>query len=328
MADARFDVLGIGNAIVDILSQCEDTFLVNEQIAKGAMTLIEEDRAEELFEKMGPATTVSGGSAANTAAGVASLGGRAAYIGKIHDDQLGAVFAHDMKALKIHYATPPERHGRPTACCMIFITPDGQRSMNTFLGASTDLGEDSIDETVVRDSLVTYLEGYLFDKPAAKEAFYKASEYAHAHGRKVALTLSDSFCVNRHRADFQKLVAEKVNILFANEAEACALYEKNSLEEVLPLLCKSCEIVAVTRSEKGSLVLKDGVVTHVDAAPVHRVVDTTGAGDLYAAGFLYGYTQGRDMLACGRIASIAAAEVIGHIGPRPQTHLKKLITEI
>jgi sugar/nucleoside kinase (ribokinase family) len=322
---ARFDVIGIGNAIVDILSTAEDAFLAQEGIAKGAMTLIDASRAETLFDKMGTATTVSGGSAANTIAGLASLGGRGAYIGKVFADQLGAVFTHDMKALGVHYRTAPATDGLPTACCIILVTPDGQRSMNTFLGASTDFSAADLDEESIAASAITYLEGYLFDKPPAKEAFARAAALAHKHGRKVALTLSDSFCVDRHRDGFRKLVKEGTDIIFANEAEVCALYQTLVLDDALPQLAQDCALAVVTRSEKGSLILTGGRQVTVQAEKIGRVVDTTGAGDLYAAGFLYGLTHNHTMEECGRIASICAAEVISHIGPRPQENLRELV---
>jgi sugar/nucleoside kinase (ribokinase family) len=325
MSNRRFDVLGIGNAIVDILSQSTDVFLENEGISKGTMTLIDEERANTLFKKMATTTVVSGGSAANTMAGIASLGGASAYIGKVFDDQLGAIFGRDMQAIGVHYATPPATMGASTACCMIFITPDGQRSMNTFLGASTDLSTEELDDSLSRDAGVTYLEGYLFDKPPAVAAFIKAAAAAHANGNKVALSLSDPFCVNRHRDAFAKLVSESVDILFANEAEATALYEKNSLEEAIPLLAAACELVVVTRSEQGALILNGGKQIKVAADKVEKVVDTTGAGDLFAAGFLYGYARGFDLEKCGKIGAICAAEVISHVGPRPQTSLADLV---
>ncbi|MBY0428429.1 MAG: adenosine kinase, partial [Alphaproteobacteria bacterium] len=316
---------GIGNAIVDIIAQAEDDFLRREDIHKGSMTLIDADRAKQLFEKMGPTTTVSGGSAANTVAGIAGLGGKAAYIGKVFKDHLGGGFAHDMKALGIHYPTPAAETGAPTACCIILVTPDGQRSMNTFLGASTDFSVGDVDEASIAASQVVYLEGYLFDKPPAKEAFYQAVRLAKKHGRKVALSLSDGFCVDRHRADFHSLLKEGVDILFANEVEATALFQKNSLEESLASIAAAAPIAVVTRSEKGALVLSKGQTYKVAIEPVAKVVDTTGAGDSYAAGFLYGLTHGFDLPACGRIAAICAAEIISHIGPRPQTNLKKLL---
>lgn len=325
MPELKYDVVGIGNAIVDILAQAEDDFLRREDIHKGSMTLIDAARAADLFDKIGPTTTVSGGSAANTVAGIAGLGGSAAYIGRVHDDQLGKGFAHDMKALKIHYPTKAATTGAPTACCIIMVTPDGQRSMNTFLGASTDFSTSDVDEDTIAASQVTYLEGYLFDKPPAMEAFYLAVKLAHKHGRKVALTLSDGFCVDRHRAEFQALLKQGVDILFANEVEAMALYEKNNLEEALPLIADACPLTIITRSEKGAYILSGGRTITVHAEPVAKVVDTTGAGDSFAAGFLYGLTHGHALPECGRIASICAAEVISHLGPRPQTNLQKLV---
>lgn len=325
MSSVPFDVVGIGNAIVDLLAHASDAFLVNEGIHKGTMTLVDEARAGALLAKMNDPQRSSGGSAGNTVAGIAALGGRAAYIGKVHDDENGRVFANDLKKLGIHFSSVPAKAGASTACCMIFITPDGQRSMNTYLGACVDLGPNEIDETLIAKSRITYLEGYLFDKPEAKEAFYVAANFAQKHGRKVALTLSDPFCVNRHRADFVKLIGEKVDILFANESEACALFEKNTLDEVLTVLGNLCELAVVTRSEDGSVILHNGKVIPIKAAPVVKVEDTTGAGDLYAAGFLYGYTQGKELAECGRIASICAAEVISHVGPRPMKDLKGLI---
>ncbi|MBI3419894.1 MAG: adenosine kinase [Proteobacteria bacterium] len=325
MPQRRFDVLGIGNAIVDMLAKASDDFVNAENIHKGVMTLIDESRAAELFGKMPPPIIASGGSAANTMAGLAGLGGHAAYIGRVHDDHWGGLFSHDMKAIGVHYETKPAVMGLPTACCLIFITPDGQRSMNTFLGASTELSTDDLEEDLIRDSAVTYLEGYLFDKDPAQEAFVLAARLAHKYGNKVALTLSDPFCVNRHRAAFQKLVSAGVDILFANEAEVCALYEKNSVEEVLPLLAGACELAIITRSEEGSLILNKRKQVKITAEKVVRVVDSTGAGDLYAAGFLFGYTRGMDLQKCGLIGSVCAAEVISHVGPRPQADLKKLI---
>ena len=325
MSDTKYDVVGIGNAIVDILAQCEDEFLRREDIHKGSMTLIDAERAAHLYEKIGPTTMVSGGSAANTIAGIAGLGGTAAYIGRVHKDDLGHGFTHDMKALGIHYPTAAAETGLSTACCIILVTPDGQRSMSTFLGASTDFSLADMDEDTIAASQIVYLEGYLFDKPPAKEAFYQAVRLAKKHGRKVALSLSDGFCVDRHREDFHALLKEGVDILFANEVEATALFQKNSLEESLPAIAAACPIAVVTRSEKGALILS-GEKTHtVYAEAVAKVVDTTGAGDSYAAGFLYGLTHGYDLPSCGRIASICAAEVISHIGPRPQTNLKKLL---
>ncbi len=324
MTRKRFDVLGIGNAIVDVLATSTDDFLNAEAIPKGVMTLVDAGRAEDLFRKMGSATTVSGGSAANTMVGLAALGGKAAYIGRLRDDRLGALFSRDMKAAGVHFTTPLAGSGPPSASCMILITPDGHRSMNTYLGASTDLSGAELDEEISRDAAVTYLEGYLFDKPPAQEAFAAAARHAHSHGNKVALTLSDPFCVNRHREAFQNLVAQSVDILFANEMEACALYRRNNLEDVFPLLVRHCEVAVVTRSGDGSVILSGGKRIDIKAEPVAKIVDTTGAGDLYAAGFLFGYTHGMDLRDCGLIGSICAAEIISHVGSRPQADLRKL----
>ncbi len=325
MASTDYDVLGIGNAIVDVLAQADDAFLETNEIAKGAMTLIDADRATNLYERMGSGVEVSGGSAANTIAGIASLGGKAAYIGKVRDDQLGEVFAHDIRATGVEYVTPFLTDGPPTARCLILVTPDAQRSMNTFLGASSLLTPADVDDKLVAAAGITYMEGYLFDPPQAKEAFYKAAATAHEAGRKVALTLSDAFCVDRHRADFQHLVAREVDILFANESEITSLYETDSFDDAMARVRTECEIAALTRSEKGSVIVRGDEQHSVPAEPVDTIVDTTGAGDLYAAGFLYGFSQGKDLATCGRIGSIAAAEVISHFGARPETDLKTLI---
>lgn len=329
MTQAKYGLLTIGNALVDILAPSSEEF-VNEQMEKhginrNSMNLIDQKRALELYGDMGPATEASGGSAGNTMAAYASFGGNGAYIGKVGKDQLGEVFRHDLKAMGVNHPTAPAETGTATGRCMILITPDGDRTMNTFLGAAVELGPDDIDEQLVRDSAVTYLEGYLFDPPMAMEAFYKAAKIAHEAGRKVSLSLSDPFCVGRHRAAFRDLIEGHIDILFANEEEAKSLYEVETLEEVYPILSKKCEIVAITRSEKGSVILNGESVTEVNAVPVAKVVDTTGAGDVYAAGFLFGYTEGKDMAECGRLGSIAAAEVISHVGPRPLVVLKELM---
>jgi sugar/nucleoside kinase (ribokinase family) len=324
---AGTDVVGIGNAIVDVLAETDDGFLIAEGIAKGGMTLIDTARAEALYARMPPGIEMSGGSAANTIAGIASLGGRCSYIGKVADDQLGAVFAHDIRAIGVDFATRPLVGGEPTARCLILITPDAQRSMNTFLGVSSFLGEEDIDPALVGSAQVTYLEGYLFDRPEAKKAFFAAARIAHKAGRKVALTLSDSFCVNRHHAEFIELVGQ-VDILFANESEAAALTGEAGFEASVASLARRCAIVCVTHGAAGSSIAADGVIHKIDAAPVERLVDTTGAGDLYAAGVLYGITAGYDLPTAGRIGSIAAAEAISHIGPRPQRSLKALVDSI
>lgn len=324
MNKTTYDVLAVGNAIVDIISHETDAFLTANALAKGAMTLIDQDQSQALYDKMGTTIEQSGGSAANTVAGIASFGGKCAYIGKVADDQFGRVFNHDMKAIGVDHSTAFATCGTPTAQCLIAVTPDGQRTMSTYLGISTEISPQDLDETKIRDAKVVYLEGYLFDKPSAKQAFQSAAEIAHDAGRQVALTLSDGFCVERHREAFRDLVANHVDILFANEQELMALYETNHFEDAITLVENDCSIVAVTRGEKGSVILWDGQEHTIDAQPVDQVIDTTGAGDLYAAGFLYGYTQEKSATECGRLGSIAAAEVISHMGARPEKQLADL----
>ncbi|MDB5366825.1 MAG: putative carbohydrate/purine kinase [Rhodospirillales bacterium] len=324
MTASRYDVLGIGNAIVDVIAQIDDQFLVQNQVTRGAMTLIDDERAEQLYAAMPAGLEMSGGCAGNTVAGVASLGGRAAYIGKVRNDQLGAVFTHDIRAGDIEFTTSPAMMGPPTARCLILVTPDGERSMSTFLGACTTLSTDDIDAELVGASAVTYLEGYLFDPPAAQQAFYEAARIAHKAGRKVALTLSDSFCVDRHRAAFRDLVEGHVDILFANEHEIASLYE-TSFDEAAAIVRTKCDLACLTRGAKGSLILSPAEAVTVPAAPVDKVVDTTGAGDLYAAGFLYGWATGRSPAQAGRIGSIAAGTIIAQVGARPQRRLADLI---
>lgn len=325
MATASYDVIGVGNAIVDVLSPTEDAFLQEHGLDKGMMTLIDTDRARSLYDAMGTGVEVSGGSAANTLAGVASLGGTAAYIGKVRNDTLGGVFHHDINAIGVDYRTPAATDGESTARCLIFVTPDAQRTMQTYLGISVHLGPGDIDEAAIQSAQITYLEGYLFDPPEAKKAFVKAAEIAHAAGRKVALTLSDPFCVDRHRAEFMHLISGHIDIVFANEEETKSLFEVDNFDAALQQMRGHCEIAALTRSEKGSVIVAGDEVHIVDAAPVDRVVDTTGAGDLFAAGFLYGLTWGRDLADCGRIGGLAAAEIIGHYGARPEVSLKDLL---
>jgi sugar/nucleoside kinase (ribokinase family) len=322
---AQYDVIGIGNAIVDVLSHADDSFLAENRIEKGAMTLIDTARAEELYARMGPGIEVSGGSAANTMAGIASLGGRAAYVGKVCEDQLGAVFRHDIRSAGVHYTTPAATEGAPTARCLILVTPDAQRSMNTYLGASVELGPEDVDEAEIRAAAVTYLEGYLWDPPRAKEAFRKAAAIAHESGRKVSLSLSDAFCVHRHRVEFLALYNDHIDLLFANEAECLALFEVGSFEQALAALRGHGGVTVVTRGALGAAVISGGEVCTVPAEPVAHVVDTTGAGDLFAAGFLHGYTQGRPLAECARIGAIAAAEIIGHLGARPDESLAGLV---
>jgi sugar/nucleoside kinase (ribokinase family) len=324
MSDANIDVLGIGNAIVDVLAHSDDAFLTTNNIEKGSMSLIDTARADELYGLMAPAVEISGGSAANTMVGVAGLGGKAAYLGKVRNDQLGAVFAHDIAAAGVSYDTAKALGGEPTARCLIMVTPDAQRSMNTFLGASATLSPDDVDEGFVGTAAITYLEGYLFDPAPAKEAFYKAAHAAHRAGRKVALTLSDSFCVDRYRDEFLHLIETQVDVLFANESELKALYQTDSFDDGLQALRNHCPVAGLTRSEHGSVILWDDEVHVVSAVPVDKVVDTTGAGDLYAAGFLYGLARDMDAKACGQLGSMAAAEIISHFGARPEADLKAL----
>jgi sugar/nucleoside kinase (ribokinase family) len=326
------DVLGIGNAIVDVLADADDAFIARHGLVKGAMTLIDADRVEVLMEAAGVTVERSGGSAGNTIAGVASLGGRAAYIGKVTADRLGRVYADDIRALGVHFETvplDPAVAGTPsTARSLIIVTPDAQRTMNTYLGACVELSPADVDAPLVAASAVTYLEGYLWDKPAAKEAFVTAAEIAHASGRDVSLTLSDSFCVDRHRESFLDLVAQHIDILFANEAELKALYQTPSLADAVAAVRGRCRVTAVTRSEHGSILLSGDELVEIAAEPIDRLVDTTGAGDLYASGVLFGLTRGLPLGLCGRLGSIAAAEVITHLGPRPQVRLSDLVAPL
>jgi sugar/nucleoside kinase (ribokinase family) len=324
MITATYDILGIGNAIVDVVARADDGFLSRHDMHKGAMILIDAAMADTIYAAMPPGQESSGGSAANTCAVAAGLGSRVAYIGKVAGDQLGGVFRHDIEAAGVHFSTAPLSAGAPTARCLILVTPDGQRTMNTFLGACVTLSEDDVDPALVAASAVTYLEGYLFDPPEARAAFRKAADAAHAAGRRVALSLSDAFCVNRYREAFLDLVVNQVDILFANETEITALYERNSFEEAAEAARKDVALAVLTRSEAGSLILQGGQTVRV-AAEHARVVDTTGAGDAYAAGFLAGLTSGKSLEICGRMGSIAAAEVISHFGARPQTDLRKLM---
>jgi len=327
MTQASIDVVGIGNAIVDVIAHTEEEFLAREGLVKGTMTLIDADRADALYQMMGPAIESSGGSAGNTMAGVASLGGKGAYIGKVRDDLLGQVFRHDITAIGVRFDTPAATSGPGTARCLILVTSDGQRTMNTYLGACVDLGPADIDPEIISASQVTYLEGFLFDPPQAQEAFRKAAAIAHAAGRRVALSLSDPFCVGRHRAAFRDLVEEHVDILFANEAEICSLYETDDFAAAAAAVRGRVAIAALTRSAAGSVVLTNGAEHKVDAAPIARVVDTTGAGDLYASGFLYGLTRGLPLPTCGKLGSLCAAEIIGHFGGRPEAKLSDLVAK-
>ncbi len=322
---ATFDVVGIGNALVDVIAHAGDAFLVEHQLVKGSMELIDTERAVHLYRALGQAVEMSGGSAANTMCGVASFGGRAAYIGKISDDDLGAVFGHDLNAVGVAFR-PGGPHGdTPTGRCIIVVTPDAQRTMNTYLGVSSLLSSDDLDEATIAAGAVLYMEGYLYDRDDAKKAFRRAASVAHAHGRKVSLTLSDSFCVDRHRADFVTLVRDDVDILFGNGEELMSLYEVASMDEAIAAVRTQCELAAITVGKDGSVVVTPETVHAVPADHVARVLDTTGAGDLYAAGFLYGYSRALSLDECARLGSLAAGEVISHVGPRPLVELRTLL---
>jgi sugar/nucleoside kinase (ribokinase family) len=318
------DVVGIGNAIVDIIGRCDDAFLAKHGRAKGSMQLVDAATVAQLYEAMGPGVEISGGSVANTMVGIASFGGRAGFIGRTASDQFGEVFRHDIRAAGVTFNTPPATDGEPTARSLILVTPDGQRTMNTFLGVSPRLGSGEVDAGLIRSARIVYLEGYLFDQPEAKAAFRQAAEIAAKAGRQVALSLSDAFCVGRHRAEFLDLVRNSVDILFANEAEITSLYETPSFDEAARRAQADTRLAALTRSEKGSVILADGAPIAMPAAPVAKVVDTTGAGDLYAAGFLFGIATGKDLETAGRLGSLAAAEIISHVGARPEARLAEL----
>jgi sugar/nucleoside kinase (ribokinase family) len=320
MATPALDILGIGNAIVDVVAPVTDAFLSRHDMHKGAMALIDTQAADRLYAAMPPAQESSGGSAANTCAVAALLGARVAYLGKVADDQLGGVFRHDIQAVGVKFPTEPLTGGAPTARCLIAVTPDGQRTMNTYLGACVSFGPADIDAGLVADAAVTYLEGYLFDPPEAQAAFRAAAAAAHAAGRRVALSLSDAFCVDRHRAAFLDLVKNDVDILFANESEIAALYECNDLADAIEAVRHDVALAAITRGEAGSTIVQGARTVDV-AAVATKVVDTTGAGDAYAAGFLAAFTAGHDLGACGHLGSVAAAEVISHYGARPQRDL-------
>ena len=327
MTQLTADVAGIGNAIVDVLARADDAFVAKHGLHKGTMTLIDGQRAETLYAAMGSAREVSGGSAANTLAGVAALGGKGAFIGKVRNDQLGGIFRHDIEALGVAFDTPPATAGDPTARCLIFVTPDAQRTMNTYLGAAVSLGPGDVDPETVQGAKVLYLEGYLFDPPAAQEAFVAAARLAHAVGRKVALSLSDPFCVTRHREAFRILVEGHVDLLFANLVEAETLTGAKGAEAAADALAGKAEVVVITQSEKGALVLSGSERHRVPAVPPRQLVDSTGAGDLFAAGFLVGYTRGKALADCGRLGALAATECIEHFGARPERDLKALAAE-
>ena len=325
MTSVQYDVLGIGNAIVDVIAQTEEDFLVKHRMQKGTMALIDEARAAQIYEAMGPTIESSGGSAANTIVGVASFGARAAFVGKVKKDTLGDVFAHDIRAAGVAFETRPATDGPSTARCYVLITPDGERTMNTYLGAAQNLHPRDIDPNMIGRAAITYLEGYLWDPKDAKDAFVKAAKAAHDAGRKVALTLSDAFCVDRYRAEFLDLMRKgTVDIVFANEGELKSLYETADFHAAIGQLRNDARFAVVTRSEQGCVVVTAGSVTPVPAFPIDRLVDTTGAGDLFAAGFLVGLAHGSDHTTCGKFAALAAAEVIQHVGARPQQSLKAL----
>jgi sugar/nucleoside kinase (ribokinase family) len=325
MTSAKYDVLGIGNAIFDVLVQTDEKFLGDHGMTKGGMALIDEARALSIYRDMGPAVEMSGGSAANTIVGIANLGARAAYVGKVRDDQIGRLYAHDIRAAGVAFETPAAADGPATGCSYILVTPDGERTMNTYLGAAQELTPADIDAAQVAASAVLYLEGYLWDPKSAKEAFVKASTIAHQAGRQVALTLSDSFCVGRYRDEFLELMrGGTADLIFANEAELGSLYQTADFDAALTQLRRDIPLGIVTRSEKGCVVASKDGVTAVPAFPITKVVDTTGAGDLFAAGFLFGLVRGASHENAGRLGALAAAEVIQHIGARPQVSLKEL----
>ncbi|MER2519205.1 MAG: adenosine kinase [Bdellovibrionales bacterium] len=339
---STYDVCAIGNALVDIIAESTDDFLKEHNIAKGSMTLSDAERSATLYDTIGPAVEVSGGSAANTVAGIASFGGTAAFMGKVKADQFGAIFRHDLHAHGVHFATPPvteerrqvirdttpdRRAGAPTGRCLILVTPDAQRSMVTYLGAAVEFGPEDIQDDILRDSRVTYLEGYLFDPPEAKKAFHLAARIVREAGRTLALTLSDTFCVDRHRAEFLELIHGKVDLLFANQSELLSLCQTNDLQTALAQArgLGDNKIIVTTRSEKGAIIMRGQETVEVPAIAVDKVVDTTGAGDLFAAGFLFGLSRGQSLAESGHLGATAAAEVISHYGPRPQQKLKDLI---
>lgn len=327
MARDGWDICGIGNAIVDVVAPAPEAFLSKHAMRKGSMALISTDEAEALYMEMPPGQESSGGSAANTCAVAAGLGAKVAFLGLVADDPLGNAFRRDVAAGGVHFPTPPAKGKTPTARCLILVTPDGQRTMNTYLGACVGFGEADLDEDVVRSSRITYLEGYLFDPPAAQAAFRRAATLAREAGQQVALSLSDAFCVDRHRAAFREFIPAGVDILFANEAEVCSLYQENSFDAAARRAAADVRLAVLTRSEDGSVVLRGEERIEVSAAPA-TVVDTTGAGDAYAAGFLAAYAAGRDLASCGRLGSLAAAEVIGHMGARPKADLRAMAKQV
>jgi adenosine kinase len=328
MAAPAFDVLGIGNAIVDVIARTEDDFLIRQRMRKGTMQLIDTPAAERIYEAMGPSVQVSGGSAANTVVGAAGLGARAAFIGKVKDDELGRIFAHDIKAAGVSFATPPAVDGPPTGRCYVLVTPDGERTLNTYLGAAQDLHPNDIEVDAISAAAIVYLEGYLWDPPHAKEAFLKAATIAHAGGRSVALSLSDAFCVDRYRPEFLHLIrSHTVDLIFANERELHSLYQTSDFDAAVNQLRTDARAAVVTRSEKGCLVITREETDAIPACPVERMVDATGAGDLFAAGFLVGMARFGDYRTAARLAALVAAEVIQHLGARPEVTLRDLARE-
>jgi sugar/nucleoside kinase (ribokinase family) len=324
MSDPDFDVLGIGNALVDVIASVDDDFIAAHDFPRGATTMVDLDRADAVYADLPPAQEISGGSCANTIAGLASFGASVAFVGRVRDDQLGKVYSHDLRALSVHFDVTPATTGPATGRCLIMVTPDAHRTQCTYLGASTFIGPEDVDSEVVSRARVTYLEGYLWDQPPAKDAIRKAAAAARGAGRQVAFTLSDPFCVDRHRDEFRDLVANEIDVLFGNEAEICSLYEVDDFDTALQRIRRHCRVGALTRSEHGSVVIGADELHVIEAEPVDRLVDTTGAGDQYAAGFLYGLTHGHDLATCGRLGSMAAAEVISHFGARPAVSLAKL----
>ena len=327
MTDTRYDVTGIGNAIVDIIGRCDDMFLAEIGVAKGSMQLTDADGVAKIYRSMGPAIEISGGSVANTIAGVASFGGAAGFIGKVADDEFGRIFTHDIRSIGVTFTSPPVTGSLPTSRSLILVTPDGERTMNTFLGISTSLDHAQLDREMIKNSAILYLEGYLFDLPDAKNAFKDAMREAKGAGRQVALSLSDGFCVDRHRAAFLALIQSGVDILFANENEINSLYQTSDFDSAALHAKRDVKLAVLTRSSKGSLILSSGEPLIVPAEPVSKVIDTTGAGDLYAAGFLFGTARGLPLADCGTLASLAAAEIISHIGARPAMALSTLARE-
>lgn len=324
MNEPLYDVAGLGSAIVDIIARAEDSFITEQGLQKGTMRLIDAEEAARLYASMGPAVEVSGGTVPNTCVGVASFGGKAAFMGKIARDQFGDVFSHDLRAIGVTFNSRPVEGSAPTGRCFILVTPDGERTMNTFLGAAAELSTTELDPDLIGNARTLYLEGYSFDRPEAKAAFYEAAQMARASKTTVALTLSDPFCVERHRQSFHDFIRSGVDLLFANERELLSLYQTEDFAQACGRLREDCALAAVTRSAKGSIILTRDRTIEIEAEPVVHVVDTTGAGDLYAAGFLFGYARSLELSVCGKLASIAAAEIISHVGPRPETSLAEL----